>query len=201
RARVNVERGDAAAARLDQSAAKRWASQLKDASTRARFEATTKFVEGLELRKHSPRAAAERFGVALHFFESADRRVEVPRIYLERASVNVELGDLAAARRDLQAGIAFVETERRQIRDLAQRATLLAAAEALFTKAVELAVEAGDGEGAFALCEQHRARALTEMFELGAAPSTLEVTPLSLAQIRAALAPDVAIVEYVVVPN
>jgi CHAT domain-containing protein len=196
RARLNAERGEIAAARLDERDALRWAAKLPDASARARFEANLAFVDGLLLGAHDARSAIARFTDALNFFEKADRRVEVPRIYLERATVLDGVGDIAGARRDLDAGIAFVETERRQIHEPGQRATLLSASDALFEKAISLALQAGEREAAFDLVEHQRARALTEMFELGSSASTAEVAPMHLAEIRAALAPDAAIIEY-----
>jgi CHAT domain-containing protein len=198
---VDAEKGDAHAAALDAGSARRWVAHLKDASVRARAEATLAFVDGLTLRKQDPIGAEKRFTDALRFFEHADRRVEVPRIYLERGSMKARMGDVSGARQDLESGIETVEFERRQVRDLGQRATLIAAFDALFEKAFDLAIKAGDSEGAFALTERHRARALTEMFDLGADPSTTEVKPLSLSAIREMLARDAAILEYCVLPD
>jgi CHAT domain-containing protein len=201
RAHLNIERGAFDAARLDANTARTWAAQLKDASTRARFEADFEYMEGLSLRTVDPRAAAARFTSALSYFEHADRKTEIPRIYLERALVNDRLGESAAARRDLESGIAVVERERQQIRDLGQRATLIAASDELFAKSIEFAMRDGDGQAAFDFSERHRARALIEMFELGSGPSTADVNPLRVADIRAALAPDAAIVEYAFVAD
>jgi CHAT domain-containing protein len=196
RARLNAERGAVAAARLDEKDAQQWAAKLPDASARARFEANVAFVDGLLLSAREAHSAIARFTDALKFFETADRRVEVPRIYLERATVLDRVGDMAGARRDLDAGIAFVESERRQIHEPGQRATLLSASDSLFEKAISLALQAGEREAAFNVVEQQRARALTEMFELGSAAATAEVAPMRLAEIRAALAPDAAVIEY-----
>ncbi len=201
RARLNAEQGEAGAARLDVGTAQRWASRLTDSSARARFDATLAFVEGLLRGRDDPRAAIARFSDSLRFFEQADRRVEVPRIYLERATLLDRSGDSQAARKDLDAGIAFIESERRRITELNQRATLLASSDRLFEKAVELALRAGERERAFDLVERQRARALTEMFELGSAASATEVEPMHLAAIRAALAPGAAIVEYTLAGN
>jgi CHAT domain-containing protein len=201
RARLNAERGDVAAARLDEGAAKRWAKKLPDVSGRVRFDANFAFVDGLLLGARDPRAAIARFSDALKFFEQADRRVEVPRIYFERATCLDRVGDSAGARRDLDAGITFIESERRQIHEPGQRATLLAASDQLFEKAIDLALRADEREVAFDLVEHQRARALTEMFELGSAASTAEVQPMPLTAIRHALAPDAAVVEYALVAN
>jgi tetratricopeptide (TPR) repeat protein len=103
RARLNAERGDVAAARLDEGAAKRWAKKLPDVSARARFDANFAFVDGLLLGVRDPRAAIACFSDTLRFFDHAERRVEVPRIYLERAALLDGLGDSAGARRDLDA--------------------------------------------------------------------------------------------------
>jgi CHAT domain-containing protein len=201
RARVHVERQALDAARLDESAARKWAALLEDESARTRAEANLAFVDGLSLRADDPRGAAVRFTAALDYFQRVERRVEMPRIYLALANTHDVLGDLAAARADLEAGMVCVESERRQILDLGQRATLMAGSNQLFAKAVELAMRVGDGEAAFELSERHRARALTEMFELGSGPTAAEVEPIPLADIQAALAPDAAIVEYAFIGN
>ena len=201
RARVNVERGALDAARLDESAARKWGALLEDQSARARFEANLAFVDGLSLRAHDPRGAAARFTAALDYLQRVERRVEMPEIYAALANAHDSLGDLGAARADLQAGMTCVESERRQILDLGQRATLMAGSKELFAKAVELAMRVGDGKAAFDLSERHRARALTEMFELGSGPTAAEIEPTPLADIQAALAPDAAIVEYAFAAN
>jgi CHAT domain-containing protein len=201
RARLNAEQGATSAARLDLGAAQRWAKGLTDSSARARFDATLAFVEGLLRARDDPRAAIARFSDSLRFFERADRRVEVPRIYLERATLLDHAGDAQAARQDLDAGIAFVESERRKITDPSQRAMLLASSDGLFEKAIELALRAGERERAFDFVERQRARALTEMFELGSAASATEVEPMRLTAIRASLAPDAAVVEYTLAGN
>jgi CHAT domain-containing protein len=200
-ARVNAERGDVGAASVASTNARRWATKLDDASARARAQATLAFVDGLMLRANEPARSQLQLTEALHFFEQTDRRVEVPRIYLERASVKAQMGDVSGARGDLETGIEAVELERRQVHDFAQRATLLASFDALFEKAIDLAMKTGDQEHAFALSERYRARALTDMFELGSDPSANEVKPLSLADLRTALAPDAAIIEYSILPD
>jgi CHAT domain-containing protein len=200
-ARVEVERNELRAAALHIKSARAWTAKLEDPSVRARSEATMAYVDGLTLRQHAPSAASARFTDALHFFEHADRRVEVPRIYLERASVKESSGDIVGARLDLDAGIDSFEIERRQVRDLSQRATLLASFDALIEKAFDLAMKVGDHQAAFALTERYRARALTEMFNVNSNVSDQEGAPLSLSLIREMLAPDAAIVEYSLLPD
>jgi len=201
RARVHVELGERDAARLDESAARQWAAGLPDERARARAEANLIFVDGLAHRADDPRGAAARFTTALDYFQRVERRVEMPAIYLALANTQDALGDVAAARANLEAGMAVVESERRQVFDPNQRATLMAGSKDLFAKAVELAMRTGDVQAAFTLSERHRGRALTEMFELGSGPTTTEVEPTPLADIQAALAPDAAIVEYAFTAN
>lgn len=145
--------------------------------------------------------AITRFRSAASLYESSEHRAELPRIYLALARAEARLGEIDAARRDLDNGIGIIALERQHLTDLAQRVSLVSASEALFEDAIDLAMKAGDHDAAFNLAESHSARALSEMFELGDDSTDREVVPISLTKIRQALAPDAAIVEYVALPD
>ena len=198
---VDAREGRAAAASQKMTAARRWIGQMPDASSRARAEASLAYVEGIVAGRSNPRVALARLDNALHFFEKAGRRVEMPQIYLERAQNEQRLGAIQNARDDLLSGIAVVEHERLQVHDFEQRATLMASSDELYDTAVDLAMQAGDTEGAFNVSERHRARALADVFEIGNDLSLRETKPLQVRAIRASLAPGAAIVEYASLPD
>lgn len=201
RAVVRGYEGDAPGARSDIDATRRWLAQLNDPSIRMRAEADLAFAEAMLLKDTDPQRALAQLDETARFYERAGRRAETPRIYLERARVAKRIGRVEEARRDVDAGIAIVARERAALRDLEQRASLLAAADELFDDAIALAMESRDPESAFRLSEARRARMLTDLFELGPNAVHSEVAPMQLAEIRESLAHDAAIVAYAALPD
>lgn len=203
RATVAAETGDSAAARDDLAEAQDWARTEPDERLRGQAEADVACAEGMLLRKSDPVKACARLAVGLRFFERSEFRIMMPRIHLERARVLRAMGRIAEARADLAAGIAILDEERVKLRELDQRATLFADADPLFAEAVDLALADGDDVAAFEITETQRARALLDRFAFGpeAAARGASSPPLRLAEIRNALAPDAAIVEYCALPS
>jgi CHAT domain-containing protein len=198
---ANVKLGDDEQARRDIAFARRWVEQLTDTRVRARAVADIALAEGLAESDRDPRAALKQISDSLRYYQDADRRIEIARLYLERARVESKIGLNEAARHDLSDGIDIVEEERRELRGLDQRLMLFAANRDLFENAIALAVVASDYEAAFDLSERHRARVLTEMFERDADGSDSVIKPFSLREIRQQLANDAAIVEYALIPG
>ena len=201
RALIDVQRGDLHAAERNANASRLSTARLQDAAIRMRADADCAFIEAMIARSHDPHAALAGFDEALRHYKGAEQRVDMPRIYLERGRTARSLGRLADARRDFEAGIAVIEMERHHVRDLEQRASLMSAADEIFTEAIDAAMAADDSAAAFELSERDRARALTEMYALGYESSPAEIRPQSLAEIQNALASDAAIVEYQTLPD
>ena len=150
------------------------------------------------MRSSDPNMAVARFNDAIAYYERGERLVQIPQIYLERARTLQALGHIADARRDIDSGLAIVDSMRGHLRENEQRASFMATAEAIFEEGIDLAVRSHDYESAFTMAERQRARALTDMFELGEQSTTASVTPMPLQAIREAVAPDAAIIEYIV---
>jgi CHAT domain-containing protein len=201
RARIAFERRNVATARFEVQNGYRWAALVKDPSGRRRAEADLALVDGTVRRGSDARAALARFDQGIGFYEAASRRIELAQAYLERARTYLLLNDPKNARRDVDAGIATVALERRQLWNLEQRASLLATSDSLFELAIWLAARDNKMADAFSLADQWKGRALVEMFDLGTDVSRGEVAPLPLGQIRTALSPGSAIVSYVALPD
>ena len=201
RAMVTVQNGDAAAA-ADLNQARRWSHALTEPRMRAQAEAEIAFAEGIASARDQPHEAVDRFGEALSYYDRAGYRVELPRIYLERARAERGIGRVTEARADVAAGILVLESERERVRDLDLRETLFAGADELFAEGIDLALDAGERETAFAIAEAQRARALLDTFMLGGDAARRAATPpLPPAEIMEALSVGSAIIEYTALPD
>lgn len=181
--------------------ARLWVGKVEDPAMRARAEADLAFAEGLARADRQPQQALASFDHAIEFHKRAGRRVEIPRIYLERAKVARRTVGITQARQDLKLGLQVVAEERAALRDLDQRASLVSAAEELFENAIDLAITDRDVDAAFRLAEQSKARMLTDLFELGSRAGRGEVEPIPLTRIQSDLASDAVIIEYVSLPT
>lgn len=201
RAMVKLQNGATAETEHDLDEARRWSRALTDPRMRAQAEANIDFAEGMVSMRDDPRRAANRFGEALLYYDRAGYRVEMPRIHLERARAERAIGRVADARRELAAGIALLESERGNVRDVDLRETLFAGADELFQEAIDLALDAGERDAAFAIAETERARALLDAFAFGGDPAHRTSSPLAPSEICRALTADSAIVEYCALPH
>lgn len=198
---VKVRQQNASAASKDIELARRWVADLRDPSLRARADADLAVAEGVVRAATEPERALTSFDRAVDFYVRAGRRVDLPRTYLERARAARRAGRIRDARQDLEKGLEVVATERAALRELDQRASLVAAAEELFEEAIDLAMMDRDVESAFRLAEASKGRMLTDLFELGSEAANAEVTPMTLREIQTSLAVDAAIVAYVALPK
>ena len=195
---MDVDRRDVAAAKRAIASSRSWSKQLADPGIRARCDADIATAEAMVMRSSDPNMAVARFNDAIAYYERGERLVQIPQIYLERARTLQALGRIADARRDIDSGLAIVDSMRGHLRENEKRASFMATAEAIFEEGIDLAVRSHDYESAFTMAERQRARALTDMFELGEQSTTASVTPMPLQAIREAVAPDAAIIEYIV---
>lgn len=196
RAVLASERGELAMVQQSLAEARTWTARLDDERMRARAGADLAFAEGAALQQSAPSAALAKFDEAIMQFRSTGSRTELPAIYLARARLQKRLSRLAEARKDVDAGLGIVREERRALRDVSKRTTLIENTNALFDEAIELALRAGERERAFDLSDEQRARSLTDRFLLGAAANTNEAASLSANAIRNELAADAAIVAF-----
>jgi len=182
--------------------ARQWIALMRDQRERDRASGDASFAEALILSDSNPRAALVQIEAAQRFSESAGDHLQVPREQLQNARIRLRLDDRPAARREVELGLAEIERQRAGIRDFEQRADMFSTADELFEEAMALALLDGDDSGAFRLAERQRSRTLLDTFASGGRSGPVpDRAPLTIEEIRSSLAPDAAIVEYVVAPQ
>ncbi|WP_332877349.1 CHAT domain-containing protein [Massilia sp. S19_KUP03_FR1] len=115
-----------------------------------------------------------------------------------RGEVLARIGDRAGARLAYRDAVRTSETIRSRFRSEEFKAGLFGDVQQVFDRAIALSMAEGDSAGAFALSEQSRARALLDLVrERVAMPAgAARTSPLSAAQVRAALREGEAIVAF-----
>ena len=176
---VAIGRGDDA--RVTVAEAERAAQQLSDPAIRDRTLADIAVARGAALTSSDPRQAAEVLSGAIDFYRARGQQHALPEPLLLRARCALRRGDVNAAKRDLDEGIAAVEQRRRD--DVAAvPAPLLAADRGLFAEDIHLALGEKDSAAAFAYAERSRggAIALAAMQERlrGSEMAVLEIVAL-----------------------
>lgn len=185
------------AAVSDLRLAERWIGEIPNEKTRERLDAELGIAEAIAFRATNPTAAVAAVSRAIKYFERSGHRIFLTRAYLERGRAQRAAGDLAAAMRDVEQGIAVVEQQRAAVRDFEERATFFAATKALFLEGIDLASASGDVAGAFNLAERGRARAIVDAFSGHGGIGD----PMSAAEIQGFLAPDAAVASYAFLPE
>jgi CHAT domain-containing protein len=202
RARARTELGEIDGARADLADAERWRRSIKDPGIAARLAADEQVVMAAITAKSDPGGSRQQLTRALDYYRGHELELFAAGALLERARTWRRSGNTVEARADLDDALATIERQRETITDLPQRALMFSAASEIFVEAVDLALDAGDEGDAFALTEQSRGRALLDFLEraeLRAARITSVPSPLR--DLQAALAPDAAIVQSIVLPH
>jgi CHAT domain-containing protein len=197
RAMLHAQRGAQDAAASDLREARGYAARAQHSGLSERFSAECALVEGVALRADDPAGSVASLSAAVAFARRSGNRMLLPEALLERARTLRSSGRLDEAWRDLAAGIEEVE-DRRRTADGGMGATLDAAA-ALFDEAIDLLLERGDEERAFAYAERAHARALLDAID--AKHPVAGRGELTAGAIREALSPGEALVTYALLPE
>jgi tetratricopeptide (TPR) repeat protein len=187
---IDTELSDPRRSAADLAAARESVKAIRDEMTRRQVSADVAMADGYALRISDARTALIRFTQALVYYRTADYRVPIPRVLLERSRVLRSLGRFGEAARDLEAGIVAMENLRRSMPNVIQRAAAFAGTGEIFDDAVSLAIQEKQDEYAFELSERGRARALVDTY-LG-----VDRPLIGLREIQSLLATDSAIIEY-----
>jgi CHAT domain-containing protein len=187
------------AARADLVELSQRAGKISDARVRAALLLDAHYAEALLFEGRDDGKAIAELTAAIDDAQEAGRALFGSRLFLERARVHRRMGRREEAHRDVLAGLDQNERNRSNITDEALRAMATLSSETLFQEGIALALERGDVAEAFELSERMRARALLELFE--ARIGGTRMAPLSLRAVQSELAPDAAILEFVLLPD
>src|SRR5215204_5322366 len=157
----------------------------RDEAFKARLETTVLATESELARASNPAAAVKAAEGAIALAAGRRDRMRVAQLQLRLAQANIRWGKTAEAEVALQRGIAVFEEERRSLSDegrVSSRDELWG----LFETSVQLAINKGDYDRAFAMAERARTRSLAEARRLP--------VEHSLASVRESLAAGDAIV-------
>jgi CHAT domain len=150
---LNAAAGDENAAQRNVAEAAVIANRIGDPSLRARALADVQFARGAVIARRAPADARALLTQAIDTYRSRELPVFLPESYLLRARAERALGHRDAAMGDVDAGIAALG----QHRQTAGTGVIDAARE-LFEEAVDLALEHGDTEAAFAYADRSRVK-------------------------------------------
>jgi CHAT domain-containing protein len=185
---IEVQAGDRAAAAAQCGRAREiWAS-IGDQAVRDRLEAD------LELSSAAVGTASERCETLTRAVEVSTARNDVyrlARVLQLRGEALEELGQARLARENYQRALEFIEAQRAKFESVDDKLTYFETSEKTASSLVRLLVRTGDTDGALAIVERVRARALLERIA-----RTSAVSPLAIDAIRSRLDAGRAIVEY-----
>ena len=187
RAVVRDQLDNAPGVRDDLAEARHVAARVGDAAYREMLRAAE--WRSLAMMRSTPPATADALLTrAIEYGSTVGHRSTLPGLFLLRARARRRAEDVSGALRDVERGIAQMETHRESLAPGAARWGAFQAAEELFEEGVDLAMLANDPEAAFRTTEKARARSLLEAYG---------VTPdLDLRE----LPPRTVVVEYVTLP-
>jgi CHAT domain-containing protein len=164
RASTNLVMGREVEAAADVREARRALALVTDPRLRETHELLLLAPEGELQRTQDPVLAAETAARALDIIRmrnSPADRSRVPAFQLQLAKAHIDLGNLAAAKAALAAGIRTFDAERALFSDEG-RVSQFDESWHLFETAVQLAIDEKDYPRAFELSERARARSLAE---------------------------------------
>jgi hypothetical protein len=161
--------------------ARELAGTTPDPERRARLIADVDAATGAALATSDPRAASESLTRAIDFYARHELHFALPAPLLLRARCATRLGQRDVAARDLERGMSIIE-RRREASDSASTPDVFDAEHALFTDAIEAALDRGDNAAAFAFAERSR-RATIGVAELqqrlrGSGVAVIEIVAL-----------------------
>lgn len=132
--------------------------RMRDPAMRAWAAADVSFAKGAIALRGEPARARQLLTTAIDAYRAQQLSVLLPESFLLRARAAMQLGDPAAAMRDLDEGIAVVERQRVEVTGSVGGTGVLDAGTALFEEAIRAQLERGDAAAAFAYAERARAQ-------------------------------------------
>jgi CHAT domain-containing protein len=185
---ARFELGKIEDAEADRGRAMNRFTQIEDDGVRKGLQAEINIATSAAIRAKSPKDAILYITQAINHNKSSGQSASLPRLYAARARAHESLGDVVRRREDLRAGLAVVAGWERKTADLEQRAATSVWGEAMRRDLIMLELKAGDVAAAFSYADDRYT------------PADL-AAPLPLAAIQQALAPQAAIIEFVIAGN
>lgn len=197
RSLLRSRRGDQPAALADLEKARKQAAQVRDPLRVERFRADLGLYMGAELLDHDPTAAVDALTTAVRYFEGTEQWSRILLSLEARALAYGRLGDREAELRDLARARELYERVGRQLKQDAIRISFAGRIENAFDQTLRLRLaESVEPEASLSQLEQERA--LNHPLLQGDAWLT---EPAALSEVRSALAPSMALVEYAVLSD
>jgi CHAT domain-containing protein len=190
RAAINKRLGRPEQAAGDLDAARRSLATVRDPLFVGRTEARVLLAHGEMLSSDRPDEAIADLDKALEHFQRAGTTWTLASAYLARGRANRVKHDDGGAEADFLAGIRVFEQLRSGLASEALRTSYFEQPWDLYTEMIRLQADRRDSANALMFAERARARTL-----LDAVTDHADTTP-TLAEVRAALRPGVAVVFY-----
>jgi tetratricopeptide (TPR) repeat protein len=144
--------------RVDLDHARQEALGISDPALRTSAIREIDAAEGIALRDTDPARSAELLSGAIDY-QHAEAGGTLPQLYLQRARTLRAMERYEAAAADLQHAIGIVESRRAAIAGDELRALYLGSVRDIYDELVDVSIERGRTEDAFAVNERSRARA------------------------------------------
>ncbi|HEX7180909.1 MAG TPA: CHAT domain-containing protein [Thermoanaerobaculia bacterium] len=197
RSLLRSRRGDEPAALADLERAREEAAKVRDPLRVERFRADLGLYMGAELLDRDPAAAVDALTTAVRYFEGTEHWSRILLSLEARALAYGRLGDWESELRDLARARELYERVGRQLKQDAIRISFAGRIENAFDQTLRLRLaESADPEASFSQLEQERA--LNHPLLQGDAWLT---KPAAISEVRSALAPGMALVEYAVLSD
>jgi len=153
----------------------------------------------LETERSAHDALAD-VGEALAIYRATDNRSGEPRALRLHARAERALGNLTAARDDLNRALTLLEEQHRRVGGIELRGTFFRASRPVFGEMVEVALERGELFGALAAAERSHEAGGLDLWS-GRSGARAERRHPTLEQVRSTLDPTTALLEYFVLPD
>lgn len=185
--------GRLAEASHELSVARSHAVHIPTEAMRDRTLSNLAFVAGTIELKSSPTSAITELTEAINTWGRYGWHVHTATAYLMRGEAHLAAGAQPAAEADFMAGIIEMEQQRDRLTEPRLRVAYFERADRLFSRLVELMLDAGRHDEALTIAERKRAH---EILTSIAAKSTTDTRPLDAATLSTRLKPDCVVLEY-----
>jgi len=151
---VSTQLGDSRAASNAAGELETIAAAVRDPSLRGPVLADANVAGGAAAMQRDPHKARELLTSAIDFYRRSERSLFLPQAQLLRARAALQLGDRAAAARDLDDGWSEVERHRVRVAGAVGATDILDAGNALGREAIRLRFDDADAAAAFDAMER-----------------------------------------------